>query len=221
MKSVMASAAGLALLDELSKRSEELEAGLAERPAHDTLAAQALQKIQAGDLGGAETLLQQSLKNNLQGAQEKSEAAAVDAYQLGSLRELQLDYGGAKAYYERAVELAPGNSRYLNNLGVLLSDLGEAAKAIEHYTRALEIDRTVQGEQHPDVARDYHNLGEAWRQLGEPAKAIEHYTRALEICVRVYGDSHPTTEWVRSNRDDTAKQLQSAVSPATGGSTGT
>ena len=79
----------------------------------------------------------------------------------------------------------------LNNLGSAWHNLGDAKKAIEYYTKALEIDRTIFGDAHPDVARDLNNLGSAWSDLGDAKKAIECLTKALEIDRVVFGDAHP------------------------------
>ena len=88
-----------AKLEELSAKYKEIEASLAKRSAEDTFATEAKQRLQAGDLeGSAKALLQQSLKKNLEDSEDKRKADAVDAYELGSLRDLQLDYPGAIYY---------------------------------------------------------------------------------------------------------------------------
>jgi hypothetical protein len=46
----------------------------------------------------------------------------------------------------------------LNNLGRLLQDLGEIDAARAHMCRALEINRTVLGEDHPSTKRVRENL---------------------------------------------------------------
>ncbi len=79
-----------------------------------------------------------------------------------------------------------------NNLGAVYDTLGDSQKAIESYTKALEIDIRTFGEIHPQVAIRYNNLGSAWDNLGDPKKAIEYYTKALEIDIRTFGEIHPT-----------------------------
>jgi tetratricopeptide (TPR) repeat protein len=180
-----------AKIKELAEKYKELDERLAERSAEDALTAQAKERLEQGDLEGAEKLLRQSLEKNLLALAEKKKNAAADAFELGSLRELQLDYKGARNYYEQAAQLEPKNSLYLNNFGSILNNLGDHKKAIEYFTKALDIDLVVYGDKHPKVAIRYNNLGSAWGDLGEHKKAIEYYTKALDIDLVVYGDKHP------------------------------
>ena len=172
------------------QRYQELATRLGERS--DSLAVQAKAKLDAGDLEGAEKLLKESLEKNMKAVAEGKKAAAADAFQLGSIKELQLDYNVARGYYEQATELEPENSLYLNNFGYLLETLCEHSKAIEYYSKALEIDLKVYGDKHPIVANRYNNLGVAWQSLGKYRKAIDYFTKALEIDLKVYGDNHPS-----------------------------
>ena len=88
-----------------------------------------------------------------------------------------------------------------NNLGMAWSNLGDNKKAIDYYTKALEIDISVFGKKHPNVATRYNNLGGAWSALGDNKKAIDYYIKALEIFSEVYGSEHPSTKTVRANLD--------------------
>ena len=94
-----------AKLQELSQKYKELEERLARRSVEDKLADQAKQKLEEGNLEGAEQILLISLDKNLQAKAEKMKAAAADAFELGLVKELQLDYAGAKKFYEQAVQL--------------------------------------------------------------------------------------------------------------------
>ena len=177
-----------AKFEDLSRKYKELEVSLARRPANDTIAAQARKRLEKGDQKGAEKLLQQSFKNNLQDSKQKRKAAAADAYELGSLRELQLDYQGAKIYYEQAVAFDPENSKYLNYMGRVLSALANYNNAIDYYTKALDID--LKAENHEDVAKDYHGLGSVWEELGDFKKAMDYFTKAINIDLKAHGENH-------------------------------
>ncbi len=178
-------------IQEWINKYQGLEARLAIRSAEDTLSAQAKKRLDDGDLDGAERILEESLNANLNALEEKRKAAAADAYELGSVKELKLDYRGARGYYEKAVEIEPQNSDYLYPLGGILIVLGESQKAIEYLDKALAIRLKVYGEQHPDVATCYNNIGRARDNLGEYQKAIEYYDKALAIRLKVYGEQHP------------------------------
>jgi tetratricopeptide (TPR) repeat protein len=180
-----------AKLQELAQKYKKLEERLASRSAEDEFAAQAKGKLDKGDLEGAEELLLKSLEKNLKFIAEKKKAAASDAFELGSLKELQLDYQSAKKYYEQAAQIEPENPEYLNDFGRILVELGEHKNAIKNFEKALAIDLKVYGDQHPKVAIRYNNLGAAWYSLGEYQKAIDYYEKALAIDLKVYGDQHP------------------------------
>jgi tetratricopeptide (TPR) repeat protein len=177
-------------LRELAQKYKELEGRLAKRPPEDDLASEATQKLEEGDLTGAEELLKKSLDRNLKIIAEKRKEAAADAFELGSLKELQLEYQEAKGFYEQAVLLESENSEYLNTFGILLAAIGEPREAITYYNKAVKINLKAFGENDPDVARGYNNIGEAWRALGEFKKAIDQYNKALKADLAVFGD-HP------------------------------
>jgi tetratricopeptide (TPR) repeat protein len=78
--------------------------------------------------------------------------------------------GKALAYYERALELDPGQSKAQFNLGVALADLGQTDEAVARYRRALALD--------PRLARAHHNLGSLLANRGELDRAVGHFREA-------------------------------------------
>ena len=60
-----------------------------------------------------------------------------DAYDLRSIKELQLDYAAARTYYEQAASITPKNTAYLNQAGLINQTLANFNKAIEYYKLAL------------------------------------------------------------------------------------
>ncbi|WP_437917252.1 tetratricopeptide repeat protein [Sorangium sp. So ce302] len=87
----------------------------------------------------------------------------------------------------------------LNNIGGALQEQGDYAGAIEHFRRALVIDKKALGMEHPSTARDLNNIGLALAEQGNNAAAIEHYRRALTIDEKVLGKEHPSTARDLSN----------------------
>jgi tetratricopeptide (TPR) repeat protein len=77
--------------------------------------------------------------------------------------------------------------------------LGDSKKAVDYFEKALEIDREVYGEKHPDVATRLSNLGSAWYSLGDSKKAIEYTQQAYTIFQEILGDQHPNTKIVKEN----------------------
>ncbi|MFN8480566.1 MAG: tetratricopeptide repeat protein [Kouleothrix sp.] len=62
----------------------------------------------------------------------------------------------------------------MNNLGMLLHDMGDLAGARAYYAQALDIRRAVLGEHHPDTAQSLNNLGTLLQAQGDLAGAREY-----------------------------------------------
>ena len=120
-------------------------------------------------------------------------------YQLGKLAEDEINYREAYQYYQRAAQLAPDNTIYLNQAGVVAQTLGQYQKAIGYLELALASDLKTFGEDHPAVATLRNNLGQGWHSLGQTQKAIEYYELALATLKRKLGAEHPDTKTVAEN----------------------
>lgn len=88
--------------------------------------------------------------------------SAVLHYALGNLYAVQSRWGEAQLAYFNASTLEPGNAEFAYNLAVSLDHLGEAGPAVQHYRRALQLDRhNSAGFDHAQVER---RIGELDRQ---------------------------------------------------------
>mgnify|MGYP003565959231 CR=1 FL=1 len=105
-----------------------------------------------------ESLLFQSFECHLKQIEKEKKSAASDAFDLAGIKSLKLDYQGALKYYNKAVELDPKNSLYLNDLGIILNILGEYQKAIDYYEKAESILKIKLGEDHPYTERVRDNI---------------------------------------------------------------
>ncbi len=85
----------------------------------------------------------------------------------------------------------PTSPRDLNNLALILQDLGQPEEARPLQERALAIDEAAYGPDHPAVARDLNNLALILRDLGQPEGARPLQERALAIDEAAYGPDHP------------------------------
>ena len=65
----------------------------------------------------------------------------------------------------------PNVARVVNNLGMVLKDLGDLDGAGKAFERALTIDENAFGPDHPNVATDVNNLGMVLKDLGDLAGA--------------------------------------------------
>ena len=119
--------------------------------------------------------------------------------QAGGYFRGRAQYADAKRSHERSLkilEAAFGSDDadvaiYVNNLGLVLKDLGDLAGARECYERALRIQETAFGPDHPTVAIDVNNLGSVLKAIGDLAGARECFERALRIDEAAFGPNHP------------------------------
>ena len=83
----------------------------------------------------------------------------------------EADPAAARVAYQGALRLAPDHAGAHVNLGRLLHEAGEAAKAAEHYRSALQA--------RPGDGTAAFNLGVALEDLGRRAEAIDAYQYAI------------------------------------------
>jgi len=86
-----------------------------------------------------------------------------------------------------------------NNIGSIYSQQGEYKKALEYNFKALEIFKSIYGDNHPVTATSYSNLGDVSHKQGEYKKALEYHFKSLEIRKSVNGDNHPQTAAIYNN----------------------
>ncbi|WP_203814453.1 tetratricopeptide repeat protein, partial [Paractinoplanes tereljensis] len=79
----------------------------------------------------------------------------------------------------------------LNSLALVLRDLGRPADARPLLERAVTIDETTRGPNHPNLAIDLNNLATVLKDLDRPADARPLLERALTIDENAYGPIHP------------------------------
>ena len=104
----------------------------------------------------------------------------------------------------------PAVATALNNLALILRDLGQPEAARPLQERALAIDEAAYGPDHPDVATDLNNLATILRDLGQPEGARPLQERALAITEAAYGPDHPT---VATRLNNLAQILQDLGQP--------
>ena len=83
------------------------------------------------------------------------------------------EYHNLFALYTATLQKNPGCWMANYNLGIVLSEQGEADQAIDNYRRAVAL--------RPDYAEAHYNLGRLLVEQGQLADAIAHYERAAAI----------------------------------------
>ncbi len=176
--------------------------------------------LDLGDLEGAKACCERALRidERVYGSDHANVAIRVNNLgrvleDLGDLEGARASYEqalkigekGAKASYERALKIDeavygpdhPNVGIRVNNLGLVLKDLGDLASAKASYERALKINEAAYGPDHPDVAFQLSNLGSLLQVIDDHDGARACYERALVIRKKVFGDDHPKTQLVR------------------------
>jgi tetratricopeptide (TPR) repeat protein len=83
------------------------------------------------------------------------------------------EYRNLFALYTATLQKNPGCWMAHYNLGIVLSEQGEADQAIEHYRQAVAL--------RPDYAEAHYNLGRLLIEHGQLTDAIVHYEKAAAI----------------------------------------
>ena len=153
-----------------------------------------LHKASFGALCAEETNIMFSFRRALENDRDVAEAIATSMMDYFKLRgKRQENAWMARAVLGVSAEPAV-RAKWLHNLGIRLSELGERSGALEATREALEIRRKL-AQSHPeaflpDVAMTLNNLGMMLSELGERSGALEATREALEI-YRKLSESHP------------------------------
>jgi serine/threonine protein kinase/Tfp pilus assembly protein PilF len=215
----------------LLQESLTLQSAAHDRSHIGTLLEMARARAGAGDLPGAETPLQDALREAQTdfGASSHEVANALGA--LGQLRYKQSRLAEAKDLYTRSLAILETTGAPATEIASLLDNLGHVytvqhqwAQARQSYARALEIDRRILGEDTPQVATHLHNLAVVAQNLGDLRQAETLYRDAIAREERAYGAEHPETASARGNYglllqregrlDEAEPQLRSALDVA-------
>ncbi|MEA2715811.1 MAG: hypothetical protein QOI99_128, partial [Actinomycetota bacterium] len=117
---------------------------------------------------------------------------------LGHMLNRQGKLADAQVHLERALEICrahdiggPRLSSVLRALGCILWDRRDLPRAEACFREALELDRSLWGDDHPKVSTSLNYLGGVTRDLGDLETATAMIGQALAIDRAAYGDEHP------------------------------
>ena len=108
----------------------------------------------------------------------------------------QTDKDSALADFNKAIELAPTATYIYSGRGKFYEDLQDFSKAVEDYTRAIEL--TTQGN---SLALSYQNRGNVYRKLNKYSAAIEDYSKAIEF-MENQPKKNPLLAWIYRSRGE-------------------
>jgi len=194
-------------LQEIAERHQELLAKWqtvqSGDPAVDALKANARQMIELGKYDKADLFLQDAIeidRKAIQAQQEKLEkrklSMARSLASRGDIAKTKLNYDKAIELYMQALDSVPPaqsaiRATYTNNLGFLYSTTAKYKEAEPLLRRALTMDETSFGPDHPNVGRDLNNLAGLLLATNRLTEAEALYRRSLAISEASFGPNHP------------------------------
>ncbi len=98
----------------------------------------------------------------------------------------------------------------LHSLGKLYRQQGRCSEAEPFCVKALELDKTLLGENHPNVAESLNNLAQLYCSQGRYAEAEPLYEEALEILQQVFEINHPKMVTVRENLENLRTEMNAS-----------
>lgn len=122
--------------------------------------------------------------------------------------------------FEQDNELMTKLAKSLNNMGALFHTQGKYEMALEHYRRALELQKKMYGDMHEAVGVNLHNIAIAYCARSKFDEAEPILAEALKIKESVHGPDHPelistlmhfSMLMSRTNRSDEAKKLEERI----------
>lgn len=159
--------------EEQIRKFKELKSELDARADYDKIAARAKAKLEAGDIAGAELILEEdALRANKQ--------TAFRNYEVARVKELNLKPQEADEYYMLAALLDKENPTYTYAYGKYLIEAGQYQKATAQLQLSMD-HLSDQNTQHLPAAERFNQLGEAHRGLAEYDQAIAFYEQAQNI----------------------------------------
>ena len=126
-------------------------------------------------------------------------------WERGEARLAQGDLEGARADFERAVELEPQLSGAWSNLGLVRQQQGDLEGALSAYARALELS--------PQEGALHHNRASLLWTRGDVAAASSAYARAVELSPREarFRASYAAALETQGQLDDALRELDVAL----------
>lgn len=122
---------------------------------------------------------------------------AAKEHDQANIAMMQKDDNKAYSHLQKAVELDPTNSTFLNSTAYMAMKMGEPTKAIEYLDMALILDQEKFGEDHPNVASVINNKASVYSSMENYAKAVELYQQAYDIVVKAVGEKHPQADIIK------------------------
>ncbi len=151
-------------------------------------------RMAQGEYSEAETLSRRALALAEESAGVKATARAQALNNLAQALRLQKRYDEAEPLYRQALAILdrdPASARILANLAGFYHDRENESRAVEYYTRALEVLESSLGPEHPETALIRTRLAEVRRAQGHYAESLALFRSSVPLLERSYGVQDP------------------------------
>ena len=126
----------------------------------------------------------------------RSIEAATELYQIAHMQDREAEHVAAEARFLEVIGIfrevgddgREGLANALTGYGAMLGRLGRLAENAVLQNEALEIQRDLHGEQHPDYVAVLNNLGNTYWRLEDFDKAEEVMLENIELTRQIYGE---------------------------------
>jgi tetratricopeptide (TPR) repeat protein len=98
--------------------------------------------------------------------------------------------------------------RDLNNLALLMQDLGDLVGARPLFERSVAVAEAAYGPDDPTVGTRLNNLALLLEHLGQLDEARPRFERALAIAEAAYAPDHPVVGTIRASKDRVLGELE-------------
>ena len=118
-------------------------------------------------------------------------ASVVGHFNLGNAHLDRSDLAAARLEWLKTLEIDPGYSDALTQMGTLAATQGDLMKAEKYYLAALQ---SPPGMSDPDKAMVHYNLGKIYDKQDRPVQALKHYELFLKQVPVYYAEYKPLAE---------------------------
>ena len=123
---------------------------------------------------------------------QEREDIAFDCFNLAETFKLTHQLDSALYYLSKRLEIDSNNYTWLSDIAEFYFQyIGNYDTALQYYENARNIQESVLGENHPDLATMYGNIGTIYSVKGDYDTALLYYTKASKIQECVLGRTHP------------------------------
>ena len=132
---------------------------------------------------------------------EGGEVVASLLFKVAEGNSLQGQYQKAEQMHRQALQLHenvlgkehPDTLSSMNNLAVVLLELGKCEEAEQMHRQTLKLREKVQGKEHPNTLTSMNNLANVLSDQGKGEEAEQMYWQTLQLREKVLGKEHPDT----------------------------